>query len=69
GSQTRRDGGAGRDRTTRCWRPRGDEAAARAGRVAARHIPDSDGDRLPSDVHDLRCLLAGAVGFYSYGWP
>ncbi|CAO2168495.1 unnamed protein product [Urochloa humidicola] len=38
----------------RSWRPRGDEAAARAGLaaaqgngLAAQHIPDSDGDRLP----------------------
>ncbi|CAN6312860.1 unnamed protein product, partial [Urochloa humidicola] len=32
------------DGATRSWRPRGNEAVARGGRVAARHILDGDGD-------------------------
>ncbi|CAN6192417.1 unnamed protein product, partial [Urochloa humidicola] len=63
--ETRRDGGAGRDGETLRWRSRGDETAARAGRVAARgrgvaarHILDSDGDRNPFFICSLRHLLA-----------
>ncbi|CAN6251267.1 unnamed protein product [Urochloa humidicola] len=48
---------------------RGDEAAARAGRVAvrgrgvaARHIPDSDDDRISFFIHGLRRLLAVLFG-------
>ncbi|CAN6247327.1 unnamed protein product, partial [Urochloa humidicola] len=58
-----RDETAAREVTRSC-RPGGDEAAARAGRVvargrgvAARHIADSDGDRLPFFVHSFRRLL------------
>ncbi|PUZ44921.1 hypothetical protein GQ55_8G175000 [Panicum hallii var. hallii] len=65
---SRRRGGAAREATR--WRRerwggvRGDKAAARGGKAAARHIsPDSyhhdgDGDLLPSDVDAPHPLLA-----------
>ncbi|CAN6337049.1 unnamed protein product, partial [Urochloa humidicola] len=61
---------ARRDGATRSCRPRGDEAAARGGRVVARgggvaalHIPYGDRDGLPFFIRSLRRLLAGLKHF------
>ncbi|CAN6271316.1 unnamed protein product, partial [Urochloa humidicola] len=48
------------DGATRSWRPRGNEAVARGGRVAARHILDGDGD----DDRIRRLLARASEGMF-----